>query len=111
MKPLTHWLTLALTLIMLSPAAFALTLQEAKAQGLVGEGRDGYVGFVASSVPADVRAMVEDVNAQRRARYQEIARENGISVSQVAAVAFERAVQATQSGHYIQNASGAWVRK
>jgi uncharacterized protein YdbL (DUF1318 family) len=54
---------------------------------------------------------MRDVNNQRRQRYQQIAQQNGIYVDQVAAVAFERAVEATQSGHYIQNASGAWARK
>ncbi|NKB32919.1 MAG: DUF1318 domain-containing protein [Pseudomonadales bacterium] len=92
-------------------SSYALTLQEAKADGLVGEQRDGFVGLVVSNASPEVQVIVRDVNAQRRQRYQEIAQENGISVEQVAAVAYERAVQATQSGHYIQNASGAWVRK
>ena len=111
MKTLKHWFAVAMILLLLSPAAFAVTLQEAKEQGLVGERRDGYVGFVVSEVPDDLRALVQDVNNQRRARYQEIAQQNGITVEQVAAVAYERAVQATESGHYVQDASGNWVRK
>jgi len=97
--------------LLLVPSSFAITLQEAKAEGLVGEQMDGYVGLVVNNVPAEVRALVRDVNAERRQRYQEIAQENGISVEQVTAVAYERAVQATRSGHYIQNASGRWVQK
>lgn len=97
--------------LMLLPAAYAATLQEAKDQGLVGEQRDGYVGLVVANAPADIAALVRDVNNQRRQRYQQIAQQNGISVEQVAAVAYERAVEATKSGHFIQNASGAWVRK
>lgn len=93
------------------PAAFAITLQEAKGQGLVGEQRDGYVGFVVSNVPAEVTALVRQVNDERRQRYEQIARENGISVEQVRALAYQQAVDATQPGHYLQNASGAWVRK
>lgn len=111
MKTVTHCFSLFLALMLLSSAAFAVTLQEAKDQGLIGERRDGYVGFVADNVPPDVRALVQSVNNQRRDRYQEIAQENGITVEQVAAVAFERAVEATQSGHYLQDASGNWVRK
>lgn len=97
--------------LLLVPSSSAITLQEAKAEGLVGEQTDGYVGLVVNNAPADVQALVRDVNDERRQRYQEIARENGISVEQVTAVAYERAVQATQSGHYIQNASGRWVQK
>lgn len=98
-------------LLMLIPAAYAVTLQEAKAEGLVGEQRDGYVGFVVNNVPAEVRSLVQDVNNQRRQRYQQIAQQNGISIEQVAALAYERAVEATASGHYYQNAGGSWVRK
>ncbi len=97
--------------ILIIPTAFAVTLQEAKSQGLIGEQRDGFVGFVATSVPADVTELVRQVNEERRQRYQKIAQENGISVDQVQALAYQQAVDATQSGHYLQNASGAWVRK
>lgn len=93
------------------PAAFAITLQEAKGQGLIGEQRDGYVGFVVSNVPAEVTELVRQVNAERRQRYQQIAQQNGISLDQVQALAYQQAVDATQSGHYLQNASGDWVRK
>lgn len=108
---LTRTGLLLATLLAFSMTAFAITLQEAKDQGLIGEQSDGYVGFVVSSVGADVRALVEEVNSERRSRYQQIARENGITLQQVAAVAAERAAQATQSGHFIQNANGQWVRK
>ena len=63
---------------LMSSVAFAATLEEAKAAGQIGEKQDGYIGFVQTNVPADVAALVADVNAQRRERYQQIARENGI---------------------------------
>lgn len=97
--------------LLLIPSAYAVTLQEAKAQGLVGEQRDGYVGLVVSNAPAEVVALVRDVNEQRRQRYQQIAQQNNISIEQVAMVAYEQAVEATQAGHYIQDARGNWVRK
>ena len=93
------------------PSALAITLQEAKSQGLVGEQRDGYVGFVVSNVSAEVTALVQQVNSERRQRYQQIAQSNGIAVEQVQALAYQQAVDATQSGHYLQNASGSWVKK
>jgi uncharacterized protein YdbL (DUF1318 family) len=85
---------------------FAQSLQDAKEQGLVGEQRDGYLGLVTNSASAEVRAMIENINAQRRELYQQIAQQNGIEVRQVAALAYEKAVEATQPGHYIQNAGG-----
>ena len=109
-----HTISKALLLLcctLMISAGFALTLQEAKTEGLVGELRNGFVGLVVESAPAEVVAMVTDVNQQRRELYQQIARQNGISVEQVAALAFEKAVEATPSGQYLQDASGAWVRK
>jgi len=44
-------------------------------------------------------------------RYEEIARDNNISVTTVAQLAYARAVEATRSGHLVEDASGRWVRK
>jgi len=98
-------------MLLLIPMSFALTLQEAKSEGLVGEQRNGYVGLVAESAPAEVMALTRDVNNQRRELYQQIASQNGISVEQVAALAFEKAVEATPAGQYLQDASGSWTKK
>lgn len=91
--------------------AFALTLQEAKNAGLVGEQRSGYIGLVVESVPAEVVALARDVNNQRRELYQQIATQNNLTIEQVAALAFEKAVEATLAGQYLQNAAGGWVKK
>jgi uncharacterized protein YdbL (DUF1318 family) len=111
MKKILNIAATFLLLVLLIPTAYAVTLQEAKEQGLVGEQRDGYVCMVVNTAPADVAALIRDINGQRRQRYQQIARQNNISVEQVGALAYERAVAATRSGHYIQNASGSWQRK
>ncbi len=111
MRKPTIWTALVLLGLLLAGPAWAISLQEAKDQGLVGEQRDGYVGLVAAAVDAEVRELVREVNAERRRRYEQIARDNGITVEQVAAVAWERAAQATRSGHYLQDESGNWVRK
>lgn len=98
-------------LLAFAPAALAITLQEAKQQGLVGEQRDGYLGSVESSVSADVRQLISEVNSQRRSRYEQIAQRNGATLSQVQALAYEQAVEATQSGHYVQDSNGSWRKK
>ena len=100
------WLMLIVT-----PTALAQSLEDAKASGLIGEQRDGYIGLVQGSAPPAVISLVEDVNRQRRERYQQIASENGISVDQVAQLAFNKAVEATRSGHFLEDANGRWVRK
>lgn len=108
---LSFYTALMLMMLIITPAAFAQSLEEAKATGLIGEKRDGYIGFVQGSAPPAVVSLVEDVNRQRRERYQQIARENGISVDQVAQLAFNKAVEATRSGHFLEDANGRWVRK
>ena len=88
-----------------------MSLNEAKSAGLIGEGRDGYIALVQQNVPAQVRELVQRVNQERRERYQEIANENGISVRDVARLAYARAVEATQPGHFVQDDQGNWLRK
>ena len=92
-------------------SALAITLEEAKSDGLVGEQRDGYLGLIETDVSDEVRALVNDINQQRRERYQQIARDNDVPVSTVAQLAYARAVEATRSGHYVQDQDGRWVRK
>lgn len=107
-KTLTRALALGILLI---STALAATLEEAKAAGMIGEKQDGYIGFVQANVPADVQALVNEVNMQRRQRYEQIARDNGIDVRDVARLAFTRALEATQSGNYVESAPGQWTRK
>ncbi len=110
MKVLTGiWLTLFLVLV--AVPASALSLDSAKSQGLVGEMTSGYLGAVASSAPAEVAALVSDINAKRRAKYAEIAAKNGTSLSAVEALAGKKAIEETAAGNYIQASSGAWQRK
>jgi len=111
MKKFESKLLILLFVMLMLPMSFALTLQEAKNEGIVGERIDGYVGLVENSAAVEVVAMVRDVNNQRRALYQQIARENNLSVDQVAALAYEKAVEATPSGQYVQDATGAWATK
>ena len=91
--------------------ALALDLREAKAQGLVGERNDGYVGYVVKPASAEVKAIVKDVNNKRKAKFASTASNNNITIEQVAARFYERAVSQTRAGHYYQDASGRWVKK
>ena len=103
--------SLMAVLLLVAGSTFAATLDEAKAAGQIGEKQDGYIGLVQANAPADVVALVEEVNAQRRQRYQEIAQQNGIPVSEVIKLAFARAVENTRSGHYVESSPGNWTTK
>ena len=91
--------------------AFALDLQEAKSAGWVGEQRDGRVGLVSPSAPADARGLVAEVNRARRQSYQDIAAKTGADLRSVELLAAEKALQKTQPGNFIQAPDGSWTRK
>lgn len=106
------WLAFLVLVALALPApAAALDLEAAKAKGLVGEKADGYLGVVAASAPADVRALADSVNAKRRAKYEEIARKNGTPVDAVAALAGEKLVARAPAGQWVTDAGGNWRRK
>lgn len=105
-------LMLALLLSVGLPSlALALNLDEAKAQGLVGEKVDGYVAAVAPNPSAEVQALVTSTNEGRRKVYADLAQRNGITVDAVAAVSGEKLRSNAGPGQYVQNAAGQWERK
>lgn len=91
--------------------AVALDLDSARAQGLVGDQTDGFVGAVSSSPSAEVRKLVADVNAKRRAAYEDIARKNGTAVAAVAALAGQRLLERAPPGAWIGDGTGHWYQK
>lgn len=91
-------------------AAFGAELGQAKRDGYVGERADGYLGLVDQSAPADVIALVRDINEKRKAEYERIAKENGISYEQVQALAGKKAIERTADGQWIL-LNGGWQRK
>lgn len=103
-------LALGLTLAAAMPAE-AQSLEELKAQGLVGERPDGFLGIVPSTVPAGVVSTVDRINAERRQAYAEIAAQNGTSVEAVGIVTAEKLYAKAAPGHYLMNKSGQWVKK
>lgn len=94
---------------MLAGNAYALDLQTAKAQGMVGEQADGYLGIVRSA--PGVQALVNDINSRRRAHYEQIAKKNGTSVQVVEALAGKKAIDMTPRGQFVRDQSGNWIRK
>lgn len=102
---------LALALIPILPGgAFSMDLQAAKNQGLVGERPDGYLGAVAGG-RADVAALVADINAKRRAKYQGIAQKRGTSLAAVEQFIGQKLITRAEPGQYVMTPGGQWVRK
>jgi uncharacterized protein len=95
--------------LVFSLLAFALTLDVAKQQGLVGEQPSGYLGVVGKSTP-ELEALVRDINQKRRAAYENIASRNGTDISAVEQLAGKKAIEQTPSGYYVKMPAGDWVK-
>ena len=93
----------------LTTAAVALDLDQAKAQGLVGERQDGYIGQVSGG--GDVAVFVAQINAERRAAYENVASQNGIPISQVERLAAQKLIERAPAGTFVMDASGRWFKK
>lgn len=88
----------------------AADLGQAKAAGLVGELMNGYLGLVDGNASADVKAMVDSINAQRRAEYQRIAAKNGVPAEEVAKLTAQKVINQTAPGQFVQTPSG-WQKR
>ena len=103
--------TLLTLFSLFSFSAWALDIDDAKASGLVGETPSGYLAPVSDAPGAEVKALVEDVNARRKAQYSEIAGKRDIPLSAVEKLAAKKAYEKTRVGHYLKNANGEWEKK
>jgi len=102
-------LAIAATVLMLPSMAFALSLDEAKSTGLVGETPGGYLAPVKPS--GEVNALVSDINNQRRAEYERIAKQNGQPRSVIESLAAKKAYELSRTGHHLQASDGSWKKK
>jgi uncharacterized protein YdbL (DUF1318 family) len=91
--------------------AQAGALEDAKAAGQVGERADGYLGVVEGGAPGNVKSLVNQINAEREAKYAEIAKKQGAPVAAVAQIAGKKLVQRAPKGEYVMGADGKWQKK
>ncbi|ECC1743102.1 TPA: YdbL family protein [Salmonella enterica subsp. salamae serovar 16:m,t:e,n,x] len=105
-KYLMLWM---LTLSLLTPSVWALTLDEARTQGRVGETLNGYLAALKND--AETQKLVLDINRARRASYQQLADSNHLPVDEVAKMAGQKLVERARPGEYVQGINGKWLRK
>jgi len=94
----------------IGPALAQDALAAAKTAGQAGERPDGLVGAVPGAPPL-VETLVSEVNAQRLARYKQIAQSNGTALDKVQAVAGQQLVERTPAGQFVMTPAGQWQRK
>ncbi len=88
-------------------------LNQARANGLIGEQADGYLGIVpGADVSADIRSRVDQNNIQRRALYTRRAAQRNVSVNEMAAaVACEVFENRIGIGERYRNEAGQWRQR
>lgn len=101
---------IAAAAILAAAPALASPLDDAKRAGQVGEQADGYVGVVPGA-PESAGALADRINAERSARYAEIAAKNDASPTAVAALAGQKLVARASPGEWIRDADGKWSRR
>jgi uncharacterized protein YdbL (DUF1318 family) len=79
----------------------------ARANGEVGEQPDGYLGIVGAASP-DLRALVNNINIQRKAKYTQSAQASGATVEQMAFTSGCNLIRQTQAGEKYRTPQGVW---
>ena len=79
----------------------------ARAAGQVGEQPDGYLGIVGAG-SAQLRALVGNINIQRKAKYTESAQASGATVEEMAFTSGCNLIAQTQAGEKYRGPDGVW---
>jgi uncharacterized protein len=107
MKKLVLMAVLGLTLV--SQSVLALTLDQARAQGRVGETLTGYLA--PRDRDQETLALVKKINDARSESYQQLADSNNLPVDEVAKMAGQKLVARAQPGEYVKGLNGKWLKK
>ena len=91
--------------------AASATVEAAKADCVIGEQNDGYLGFVPGArADANLVREVRSINQRRKAAYANLAERNGVTIDEAAKLTAEKLINGAASGECVQDASGAWIK-
>ena len=98
------------SLLIMSQLALALTLDEAQTKGLLGENASGYLEMTPRG-NAEAKTLMNDINAQRKAKYQSIADKQKTDLKSIEKIAGEKITGKLNSGEFFKDADGQWHKK
>jgi uncharacterized protein YdbL (DUF1318 family) len=110
MRRLLVLVVLAL-LMPLAALAQGRPLDAPRAAGQVGERFDGFAVLRDASAPADVRALVDQANTERRTLYAQRASGNGTTPEAVGKIYAQEILKQAPAGTWFLQESGQWVKK
>jgi len=102
-------LALILLALGMNVQAAALTLNDARAQGRVGETLSGYLAPIQQD--AETLALVNRINAARPENYQALGYCNKSPDDEVAKMAGQKLVARAQPCEYVKGINGKWLTK
>lgn len=98
-----------LLLLSYSLGSWAITLEQAKTQGRVGETLSGYLAVLQADPEATT--LVQQINEQRRQHYQALAQRNGVSLSEIERLAGQKLIDNAKPGEWVQGVNRQWRQK
>lgn len=101
--------SLLLALLLLSPSLMALTLDEARKQGRIGETLSGYVAPLKQD--DETLSFVAQINQGRQQKYAALALKNNLTTVEVARIAGQKLVERAALGEYVRGINGKWLQK
>ena len=104
-------LTVALLLLPAGDVARADALDDARAQGAIGERFDGFAAVRDKSAPAATRKLVEDINSKRRKLYNQVSTREGTTLEAVGRIYAREIVENVPAGTWILRENGQWTKK
>jgi uncharacterized protein YdbL (DUF1318 family) len=114
LKKITAWFVAVFAAATLMTAwAADPVIEQAKAQGIIGEKYDGYIGVVdAGRASADLKRRVDELNARRLAEYTEIGRKTNVAVADVGIGMAEKLFARADTGEMLLAGPGEpWKKK
>jgi len=103
--------TIGIPYALADTASAKAIVDAAKAQGVVGEQGDGFLGLVTGSADSAVAAAVAEINSGRAAVYKDAAAKSGVTPAAAGEAAAKQIFQRVPSGQYYKPVGGAWMRK
>jgi uncharacterized protein len=104
---------LLLTLMLTAPQlalAQSRPLDAPRAAGIVGERYDGYAQVRGAATP-EIVSLVNEVNAERRALYEQRAKSEGVPVAAIGKIYAGQIMQSAPPGTWFLGQNGQWTKK
>ncbi len=92
-------------------ASAKAAVDQAKAQGIIGEQADGFLGAVGGGVDPAVRGAMAEINAGRAQAYREAAARTGVTAAAAGEATARQLEARLPSGQFFRSVDGRWERR